>query len=79
MPGLSDQQVSAYEDVLGTKFPLDFRIFLRAVNGTDLSTLKVCGSSGAARLQSVGVYSYPRDVEVVKQLIGIVQKRIETR
>lgn len=73
MPGLSDQQISAYEDILGTKFPLDFRTFLRAMNGTDSPTMNVYGSSGTAPLQSVGVYSYPRDSEVVKQLIGILE------
>lgn len=73
MPGLSDQEVTAYEDVLNTKFPVDVRAFLRAMNGTDLPTLNVYGSSGIGPRQSVGVYSYPRDVEVVKQLIGIVQ------
>lgn len=74
LPGLSDQQIIAYEDVLSTKFPLDFRTVLSAMNGTDLPTLNVFGSSGVAPLQSVGVYSYPRDVGVVKQLIGIVQE-----
>lgn len=74
MPGLSEQEILAYEDVLGTKFPLDFRTFLRAMNGTDLPTLNVSGSGGLAPRQPAGVYSYPRDVEVVKQLIGIVQE-----
>jgi hypothetical protein len=74
MPGLPDQKITAYEDIISTKFPLDFRTFLRAMNGTDLTTLNVFGSSGVAPLQSVGVYSYPRDVEVVKQLIEIVRE-----
>lgn len=76
MPGLSEQEILAYEDVLGTKFPLDFRTFLRAMNGTDVPTLNVSGG-GVAPRQSAGVYSYPRDVEVVKQLIGIVQENRE--
>lgn len=74
MPGLSDQQINAYEDLLNVKFPHDFRTFLRAMNGTDLPTLNVYGSSGAPPLHSVGVYSYPRDLERIKQLIGNVQE-----
>lgn len=46
MPGISDQQITNYEKVLNTKFPLDFRAFLRALNGTDLPTLNVYGSCG---------------------------------
>ena len=74
MPGLPDKQIADYEDVLGTKFPDDFRIFLGAMNGTDLPTLNVFGSTGVPQRQSPGVYSYPRDVEVVKQLIEVVEE-----
>jgi hypothetical protein len=44
------------------------------MNGTDLPTLNVYGSSGVPPRQSPGVYSYPRDVEVVRQLIEVVQE-----
>jgi hypothetical protein len=39
------------------------------VNGTDLPTLNAYGSSGETQHTSVGVYSYPRDLEIVKQRI----------
>jgi hypothetical protein len=74
MPGLSDNEIADYEDVLGTKFPHDFRTFLRAMNGTDLPTLNVYGSGGLVPRQSPGFYSYSRDVEVVKHLIEVVQE-----
>ena len=74
LPGLSDEQIADYEDVLGVKFPDDFRIFLGAMNGTDLPTLNIFGSSGVPQRQSPGVYSYPRDVAVVKQLIEVVHE-----
>jgi len=74
MPGLSEEQIAGYEDVLGAKFPNDFRTFLGAMNGTDLPTLNVYASSGVPPRQSPGVYSYPRDLEVVKQLIEVVQE-----
>jgi len=68
-PGLSDDMVTEYESVLGVRFPNDFRAFLREMNGTDLATLNVYGSCGEPQRESVGVYSYPRDIEVVKDLI----------
>jgi len=69
MPGLSDEQITEYEKVLGTKLPGDLSAFLRAMNGTDLPTLNVYGSCGEPPRHSTGVYSYPRDVKVVEQLI----------
>jgi hypothetical protein len=74
LPGLSEEQIAAYEDVLDTKFPDDFRTFLGAMNGTDMPILNVYGSSGVPPRQSPGVYSYPRDMEVVKQLIEVVEE-----
>jgi len=39
------------------------------MNGTDKPALNVYGNSGQPRRESVGVYSYPRDVEIVKRLM----------
>jgi hypothetical protein len=68
-PGLSDDNIAEYENALGVRFPHDFRAFLRAMNGTDLPTLNIYGYSGEPPRTSVGVYSYPRDLEVVRQRI----------
>lgn len=67
--GLSAELVAEYESVLGVRFPHDFKAFLRAMNGTDLATLNVYGNCGEPHRESVGVYSYPRDIEIVKQQI----------
>ncbi len=61
--------VADYERTIGVRFPLDFKAFLREVNGTDLPALNVYGSCGEPQCESVGVYSYPRDIEIVKDLI----------
>jgi SMI1/KNR4 family protein SUKH-1 len=68
--GLSDAELREYERALGTRFPNDFRAFLRAMNGTDLDTVNIYGSSGEPMRRSVGVYSYPRDIEIVRRSIG---------
>jgi hypothetical protein len=67
--GLSDEMVAEYERVLGVRFPHDFKAFLREMNGTDLATLNVYGSCGEPPSESVGVYSYPRDIETVEACI----------
>jgi len=66
--GLSDDKIAEFEDTFETKFPHDFRAFLRAMNGTDLPTLNVYASCGEPPREWVGVYSYPRDLEIVRRL-----------
>jgi hypothetical protein len=73
-PGLPDAEIADYEDILGVRFPDDFRSFLRAMNGTDIPTLNTYGYNGEPARQSVGVYSYPRDIEVVKRRMGEVSE-----
>jgi hypothetical protein len=68
-PGLSDKKIVEYEDIFKIRFPNDLKAFLRHVNGTDLPTLNVYGQCGEPYRQSVGVYSYPRDIEIVRQRI----------
>jgi len=68
-PGLSNEGIEEFETSLGVLFPVDFKAFLREMNGTDLPTLNVYGSCGEPHRYSVGVYSYPRDAEAVKQRI----------
>jgi len=68
-PGLSDELIARYEGVLGARFPGDFKAFLREMNGTDPSTLNVYSSTGHPHREWVGVYSYPRDLEIVKEMI----------
>jgi hypothetical protein len=68
-PGLPEERIAEYENVLGVRFPHDFKTFLRAMNGTDLPTLNIYGYCGEPPRQSVGVYSYPRDIEVIKERI----------
>ena len=67
--GLSDEMVTEYERVLRVRSPHDFRSLLRGMNGTDLPTLNVYGSCGEPPRESVGVYSYPIDMERVKRRI----------
>ena len=67
--GLPEAQIAAYESAVDAKFPDDFRKMLGAINGTDMATLNVYGGQSAPR-ESVGVYSYPRDLQHVRQRIS---------
>ena len=71
--GLTDQQLAEYERAVGVRFPDDFRCMLRAMNGTDTPTVDVRGSSGEPHLESVGVYSHPRDLDIVKSRMDDVR------
>ena len=72
-PGLSDELIASNEGALNVRFPRDFKTFLRELNGTDLATLNVYASTGHPHREWVGIYSYPRDIEIVKQLIERVR------
>lgn len=65
--GLTDAAIAKYEQALAASFPHDFKAFLRVMNGTDLPTLNVYGSCGEHSRESVGVYSYPRDLEIIRK------------
>lgn len=68
-PGLPEKTIAEYENYLSIRFPNDFRAFLRVMNGTDLPTLNIYGSCGETPRESIGVYSYPRDIKIVEQRI----------
>jgi len=72
--GLSHEMVAKYESALQVRFPHDFKAFLHEMNGTDLPTLNVFGSCGEPHRQGIGVYSYPRDLEIVKGLMEDIRE-----
>jgi hypothetical protein len=68
-PGLDEEQVREYEARVQAHFPIDFRRMLLFMNGTDKPTLNVYGMSGVPFKESVGVYSYPRDIETILDMM----------
>ena len=68
-PGLSDVQIADYEAAVDAAFPRDFKTMLGSINGTDMPTLNVYGSKFAPK-ESVGMYSYPRDLNIVAERIS---------
>ena len=68
--GLADHQINQYENELGFSFPPNVRLFLSYLNGTDLPTLNVYGGRGEPHRTSVGVYSFPKDLQSVKERLS---------
>ena len=48
------------------------------MNGTDLPTINIFGTSGEPAREWIGVYNYPRDIEVVRGMIEAVCSDRET-
>jgi hypothetical protein len=76
--GLSDDCILNYENAVGIHFSSDFKAFLRAMNGTDLPTLNIYGSSGEPSREWVGVYAYPKDLKIVQHCIAEVEEDSDT-
>jgi len=72
--GLSESDITVYERTLGFLFPSDFKAMLREINGTDLPTVNIYGSSGRPTASSVGVYSFPKDLEHINRRIEDVRQ-----
>ncbi len=68
-PGLSKEEIDAYQAELKIQFPTDFIAFLKHANGTNLQTVNVFGNDGNPHAHAPGVYSYPRDLKIIKQRI----------
>ena len=73
-PGLSAGEIDAYERELGVRFPAILCVMLSMMNGTDLPTINIYGSSGINPKESVGVLSFPRDLEHARELMAIVEE-----
>ena len=73
-PGISSGELTEYQRTVGFEFPTDCKKFLTEMNGTDLPTINVYGSCGEPSRTSVGVYSFPRDVELIMQRIEDVNR-----
>lgn len=68
-PGLSDDEIITLEEEFQVRLPDDFRLMLSFMNGTDLPTKNIYGSSGYPHRYGVGVYSFPRDTDTVHEMI----------
>jgi hypothetical protein len=76
--GLSDKEISDYESALGVMFSRVLKEFVSQLNGTDLPTVNIYGNCGVPKRESVGVYCYPRDLELQNDLLkGVIKSRLK--
>jgi SMI1/KNR4 family protein SUKH-1 len=67
--GLSDEEIAKYEKEMGLCFPEIYKLYLRHMNGTDKPTINVYGECGEPYWSASGYYSYPRDLDDVRDTI----------
>jgi hypothetical protein len=67
--GLSDEEIAKYEKEMGLSFPEIYKLYLRHMNGTDKPTINVYGECGEPYRYASGYYSYPRDLDDMKDTI----------
>lgn len=67
--GLTDNQIDNFEKSLKIKFPTGLRNFYKTMNGLDKPGRNVYGNDGTEHTFSHLYYSYPDDIEVIKEKI----------
>jgi hypothetical protein len=67
--GLDNNDIFEFERALGISFPEIYKDYLRVMNGTDKDTINIYGNSGYSYAYGEGFYSYPKDIEVMKERI----------
>ncbi|MFG0314738.1 MAG: hypothetical protein ACF8LL_11235, partial [Phycisphaerales bacterium] len=72
-PGLTPEQIRDYEQDVGFEFTPELRLFLSVLNGFDRPGLNVYAFSGIPPIERVICYSYPRDLELVREMIARVE------
>ncbi len=68
--GLADNEINDFEGALGFKFPKPLRNFYKTMNGHDKKGINVFGNSGSTPIYSPTYYSFPDDIEIVKDKIA---------
>ncbi len=76
-PGLSPADIARFEQQIGFKFPPIYRDYLRCMNGTDTPMVNVYGDSGHPHAYDTGYYSYPRDLEQIKDRIAWIYEAFD--
>lgn len=72
--GLTDDEIVDFEKELGFCFPAIYKSYLRYMNGTDKEMINVFGGSEVSPKFSIGFYSYPRDIKIIKDKISWICK-----
>lgn len=67
--GLTDNQIDDFEKKLNIKFSKGLKNFYKSMNGLDKPGINVYGNDGTEHTFSPVYYSYPDDIELIKEKI----------
>ena len=67
--GLTDHEITNFENELGYKFPKSLRNFYKTMNGLDKLGINIFGNSGLEFSYRPIYYSYPDDLQLIKDII----------
>lgn len=70
LPGLTEDEITRFERALGFSFPAIYKLFLAHMNGTDQMAVNVYGEEGHSYTYAHAYYSYPRDIDIIKDYIN---------
>jgi len=68
-PGLSDTELQEFEKAIGFSFLAPLRNFYKTMNGLTKPCINLYGSSGTPPAIRPGFYSYPDDLQLIKENI----------
>jgi hypothetical protein len=72
LPGLSENEISAFENELDVVFPTGLKNFYRTMNGLDKPGVNVYGSQGHMHAYTPLYFSFPEDIDMVRRKIAWV-------
>ena len=84
--GLSENQITEFENIMGFEFPEILKDYYTVMNGVDNQQINLFGNSGYEYSYSQTIYSFPDDIQTIKNLIkwiyetnGIEEKEMEQK
>jgi len=78
-PGLSDIQIHDFEKTIGFPFPTPLRNFYKTMNGLTKQGMNLYGSDGTPPAFRSVFYSYPDDIQLVKDYINWIYNATSVR
>ena len=78
-PGLNDNEIQEFEKSMNMPFPESLRNFYKAMNGLTKQGINVYGNSGTPPTFRPFFYSYPDDLELIKEQINSIYDSISVK
>ena len=67
--GLTEDEITRFERIIGFKFPSLYKLFLKTMNGTDKEAINIYANSGEPVRYHVDYYAYPKDLPAIRDKI----------